>query len=267
MNDFVQIAGYRVATAFPELPADEGSAPLVINTINTHAWVVATHDNLFREALVSSSVLLPDGEGIVWAVRRLTGRKIRKIAGFDLHQYMLEYLNRVHGTCFYLGATGNTLMMIREKLEKEYPAIRAGFFSPPFKPVFTEADDRRMIGAVNDNDMVRESGRPLDVLFVGMTAPKQEKWVFQHKDELRAGIICSIGAVFDFYAGTAKRPPDWMIRHRLEWLGRLITHPGKIWRRVLISGPRFLVSIRHVHDAAANNPSTSKEHGSNLDLH
>ena len=109
-----------------------------------------------------------------------------------------------------------------------------------------------MIGAVNNCDVARESGRPVDVLFVGMTAPKQEKWVFQHKEALRAGIICSIGAVFDFYAGTAKRPPDWMIRHRLEWLGRLIANPGKIWRRVFISGPRFFISLNHTFDTRKN---------------
>lgn len=252
MNDFIQIAGYRVATGLPELPVRDVSQPVIINTINSHAWVVAERDDLFREALTSSSILLPDGEGIVWAVRRLTGKKIHKIAGFDIHQYLLDHLNRTHGTCFYLGASPRTIDLIREKLSREYPGIRAGFYSPPFKVTFGESDNQAMIGAVNSCDVVQESGSPVDVLFVGMTAPKQEKWVFQHKESLRAGIICSIGAVFDFYAGTAKRPPDWMIRHRLEWLGRLIAHPGKIWRRVFISGPRFLISLNHTFDNRKN---------------
>jgi N-acetylglucosaminyldiphosphoundecaprenol N-acetyl-beta-D-mannosaminyltransferase len=83
----------------------------------------------------------------------------------------------------------------------------------------------------------------MTVLFVGMTAPKQEKWVFQNRERIPADIVCSIGAVFDFYAGTGKRPPAWMVRSKLEWLGRLISSPKKIWKRVFLSGPRFFISV------------------------
>ena len=82
-----------------------------------------------------------------------------------------------------------------------------------------------------------------DVLFVGMTAPKQEKWAFENKNKLNANVICSIGAVFDFYAGTTKRPPRWMINLRMEWLGRLLKEPKRMWRRYILSTPVFFIDI------------------------
>ena len=79
-----------------------------------------------------------------------------------------------------------------------------------------------------------------EVLFIGMTAPKQEKWAFEHKDLLQARTICSIGAVFDFYAGTVKRPSPFWIALRLEWLIRLIKEPRRMWKRYLYYGPVFI---------------------------
>jgi N-acetylglucosaminyldiphosphoundecaprenol N-acetyl-beta-D-mannosaminyltransferase len=268
MPEIIRIGKYFISTALPELPspAPLASRPFVINTINTHSWVVAERDELFREALAASDILLPDGEGIVWAVKYLTGKKIRKIAGYDVFIHLLEYLQRTSGTCFFTGGSPHTLDLIKGKLSKEYPSVRAGFYSPPFRTEFDENDNamiyyelRKTIDEFNSGISNYESSSSnlqiplssnhhhnsssLNVLFVGMTAPKQEKWVFQNQEKIRADIICSIGAVFDFYAGTAERPHGWMIRLRLEWLGRLLTDPKKIWKRVFLSGPRFIFSI------------------------
>jgi N-acetylglucosaminyldiphosphoundecaprenol N-acetyl-beta-D-mannosaminyltransferase len=79
-----------------------------------------------------------------------------------------------------------------------------------------------------------------EVLFVGMTAPKQEKWAHQHYDQLQVGHVCCIGAVFDFYAGTVKRAPNWMIRIGMEWFYRLIKEPRRMWRRYLIGNVKFI---------------------------
>ncbi|MBS1531301.1 MAG: WecB/TagA/CpsF family glycosyltransferase [Bacteroidetes bacterium] len=204
----------------------------LVNTINQYSYVAAQKDNDFRKALIESDILLADGIGIVAALKMLKGKKVKKIAGADLHQYLLEKLNKEGGRCFYLGSKQSTLDAIRERLHREYPNIKSGFYSPPFKPQFTDAENAEMVQIVN-------AFKP-DVLFVGMTAPKQEKWSYQHKDQLDTHIICPIGAVFDFYAETIKRPSKFWIGLGLEWFIRLVKEPKRMSKRYLYYGPVFI---------------------------
>lgn len=207
----------------------------IINTINPHSYVVAKNDAAFQKALNTSSLLLPDGSGIVLAASVLHRKKINKIAGADLHQYLLEKLNTQNGKCFYMGSSRSTLGKIKIKLESEYPNISADYYSPPFKPQFTVEENSHIIEAIN-------SFKP-DVLFVGMTAPKQEKWVYEHKKKLDAKVICSIGAVFDFYAGNIKRSSPSCIKLHCEWLPRLLKEPRRLWKRNFVSTPLFLIDL------------------------
>lgn len=207
----------------------------VINTINQYSFCIAEEDAKFKQALLESEILLPDGEGIVFAERLLTGKKIKKISGTDLHLHLLSTLNQKKGRCFYLGSSQSTLNKIKHKLSIEYPDLEAGFYSPPFKLSFTEQDNQQMIEAIN-------SFKP-DVLFIGLTAPKQEKWSAEHKAAIDAKIICAIGAVFDFYAGTVKRPSQLWINMRLEWFGRFVSEPKRMWRRYFYFGPIYLFHI------------------------
>jgi len=201
---------------------------ILINTINQYSYCIAEQDAEFKTALANSDVLLPDGVGITFASKFLNNKKIGKIAGADIHEFLLKKLNKEHGSCFYLGASNETLAKIQDKIKLEYPNIRVGSFSPAFKPTFTAADTKIMVAAANDF-------KP-DVLFVGMTAPKQEKWSYANKVQLNAGLICSIGAVFDFYAGTVTRPSKIWIDSGLEWLGRFIKEPKRMWRRYIYYG-------------------------------
>ena len=207
----------------------------IINTINPHSYVVAKKDNLFQEALKNSDVLVPDGSGIVLAAKFIKGKKIQKIAGADVHKYLLDKANQEGLRVFYMGSSQGTLDKIKEKLKKEYPNIKAGFYSPPFKPEFDENDNKEIIEKINEF-------KP-DILFVGMTAPKQEKWLYQHKDKIDFKIASSIGAVFDFYAGNVKRPPQLIIDMHLEWLFRFLQEPKRLWRRNFVSTPLFLMDM------------------------
>ena len=108
-------------------------------------------------------------------------------------------------------------------------------FSPTFKAEFTEEDNQLMIEQINN-------ARP-DVLWVGMTAPKQEKWIHQHKDKLDVPLSAAIGAVFDFYAGSKKRSPVWVCKMGLEWFPRLLREPRRMFRRNFISSPLFLLMV------------------------
>ncbi|WP_165750062.1 WecB/TagA/CpsF family glycosyltransferase [Cellulophaga sp. Z1A5H] len=222
--------GYTVfADQLKNLPESKNT---VINTINQYSYCMAEKDQNFKQALLSSDVLLPDGVGITFAAKFLYGEKIKKIAGADLHAYFLNDLNKKSGSCFYLGASNETLEKIKRKIKIEFPNIKVGAYSPPFKKTFSAADNAQMILEVNDF-------KP-DVLFIGMTAPKQEKWSFEHKTALDTGYICAIGAVFDFYAETVARPSEFWQNLGLEWLGRFIKEPKRMWTRYITNGFKYL---------------------------
>ncbi len=208
------------------------SRKILINTINQYSFCIAEKKAVFKKALQDSDILLPDGIAIVAAVHLLTGKKIKKIAGADIHFHLLQELNQKGGSCFYLGSKEKTLLKITERISLEFPNIRVGTFSPAYKAEFSKMDNIKMVESVNNF-------RP-DVLFVGMTAPKQEKWAYKHKEELDAKIICTIGAVFDFYAGTVKRPSPFWIDLKLEWFIRLLKEPKRMWKRYLYYGPVFI---------------------------
>ena len=207
----------------------------IINTINPHSYVTAKSDPLFQEALRSSDILLPDGSGIVIAAKVINRAAIVKIAGADLHEHLLRILNAEGKKCFYMGASQKTLDLIQKRLSHEYPNIVAQFYSPPFKPEFTDAENDLIIDLINRFEP--------DVLFVGMTAPKQEKWLHTHKNRLHIKTACSIGAVFDFFAGTVRRPSQVWIDLHLEWLPRLIKEPKRLWKRNFVSTPLFLIDL------------------------
>ena len=207
----------------------------IINTINPHSYCVAKKDRVFAEALLSSDVLLPDGSGIVLATKILTGKKINKIAGADIHQYLLEQAHLKSQKVFYLGVALSTLQLIEKRISKEFSNIKVSSYSPPFKAEFSTEDTHEMITAIN-------RFKP-SILFVGMTAPKQEKWVYANKKQIDAKVIASIGAVFDFYAGTVKRPGKFWIQLGLEWLPRLLREPRRLWRRNFVSTPLFLFYV------------------------
>ena len=187
------------------------NSKVLINTINAHSYNTAQKDKDFQYALLQSYVLLPDGISVVWAMRLLTGEKIQKIAGNDLFFYEMQQLNLIGGKCFFLGSSDEILQTIRQ---------------------FSEEETKMMIDAVNAVEP--------QVLFVGMTAPKQEKWAHKNFDQLMVDHVCCIGAVFDFYAGKVKRAPNWMIQIGMEWFYRLIKEPRRMWRRYLIGNAKFI---------------------------
>lgn len=214
---------------------DVPSSKKLITTLNAHSFNTLIKDPVFREALQASDMLLPDGIGVVWAMRLLKGERLKKIAGEDLFYYEMRRIHQHQGKCFFLGSSEYTLQLIKERAQREFPGLQVHSYSPPFKPVFTEEDNQLMIDAVNEVEP--------DVLFIGMTAPKQEKWSFEHFDRLKTCHLCCIGAVFDFYAGTVKRAPRWMITAGMEWSYRLVREPRRMWRRYLIGNTLFILVI------------------------
>lgn len=211
---------------------------LLINTINAFSYDNARKDVLFSEALQKGDVLIPDGISIVKACRFLNAKSQPKerIAGWDLFVYEMEKLNRVGGKVMFLGSSDAVLNLIRQRVAEKYPKIEVDTYSPPYKPEFSDEDNAAMISAINHSNP--------DLLWIGMTAPKQEKWAYTHLDRLDVHChIGTIGAVFDFFAGTVKRAPERWQRVGLEWLYRLLSEPRRMWRRYFIGNAKFIYYI------------------------
>ena len=212
------------------------SGKLLINTINAHSYNTAQQDLLFAEALQQGDVLIPDGASIVKACRWLNAKSKPKerIAGWDLFEFEMERLNQSGGKCFFMGSSEKVLKLIKRRSKVDFPNIEVETYSPPYKPEFSKAENNAIISAIN-------KANP-DLLWIGMTAPKQEKWVYTHWNELQIHCHCgTIGAVFDFYAGTVKRV--WWQRNSLEWCYRLLREPCRMWKRYIIGNLLFIWNV------------------------
>lgn len=218
---------------------------LLINTINAHSFNTAKKDQLFAEALTNGDVLIPDGESIVKACKWIKAKSQPKerIAGWDLFSFEMEKLERESEKLrtksekskivMFMGSSQKVLDLIVKRAAEVYPHLKVVTYSPPYKPEFSDKENKAIIDAIN-------AANP-DLLWIGMTAPKQEKWTYSHWNELNIHChVGTIGAVFDFFAGTVERAPIWWQEHGLEWLYRLMKEPKRMWRRYIIGNSLFL---------------------------
>jgi N-acetylglucosaminyldiphosphoundecaprenol N-acetyl-beta-D-mannosaminyltransferase len=173
---------------------------------------------------------------------KLAGLRIGpRITGSDFfHELMHGLQRRGYGRVFFFGSSPHVLNCIARRIRRDFPNVAlCGALSPPYGS-WSDPENRAMLDQIN-------RARP-DVLWVGMTAPKQEKWVEANREHLHVPVIASIGAVFDFYAGIYRRAPPWMRRIGCEWLYRLLAEPRRMWRRNVVSAPKFvlMVLLHHV---------------------
>lgn len=166
---------------------------LLINTINAHSYNTALKDKIFAEALIKGNALIPDGISIVKACKWLKAKSQpqERIAGWDLFEFEMNRLNQKGGKCFFMGSSEKVLNLIKIRASVDYPNIQIETYSPPYKSEFSEEDNKKIIDAINQANP--------DLLWIGMTAPKQEKWTYTHWNELNIHChVGTIGAVFDF---------------------------------------------------------------------
>lgn len=202
--------------------------------INPHSYAVSLEDDSFSTALKSADLLIPDGIGIVYASKFNSGSIRNRVTGFDIFSGLNDRLNALGGKrVYFLGSTEQTLLEIRRRFSLDYPNVEVvGTYSPPFKSEYNSVEIQEMISAIN-------SASP-DVLWVGLTAPKQEKWIADNLPNLNIRFAGAIGAVFDFYTGKVKRSHPMFQKLGLEWLPRLVQEPRRLWRRMGISAPIFV---------------------------
>lgn len=209
----------------------------MISCLNTHAFVVAEEDVVFKTALRNSTLLLCDGIGISIASWCLSGKWIRRYDGPYFHQDLLNYLKRTHRSrsILYFGSSEEVSQLLQKKVSSFLPLCKVYAYSPVFVKEFSEIEieqHKNLILGINP-----------DIIFVGLTAPKQEKWSFEMYKSFDDKLFVNIGAEFDFYAGKIRRHPGWVADAGMLWLYRLILEPKRIWRRVFISGIKFIIVL------------------------
>lgn len=205
--------------------------------LNAHSYNLSLSDVEFRKSLNSANLLVPDGAGILLAAKALGKPINQRITGDDIFEGVNRELNnRGNYRIFFLGSTNETLEKIKLQMARDYNNLEVcGTYSPPFKSEYSPREINQMVIAVNKETP--------DVLWVGMTAPKQEKWIADNIVNLEIGFAGPIGAVFDFYSGNVSRAPKQMQNLGFEWLYRLIRQPRKLAKRYIAGNPLFVVNL------------------------
>ncbi len=185
----------------------------------------------FRAIMNSAALVTPDGMPLVWGLRLLGTRGATRIYGPDLTLHVLDAAARQGVPVGFYGASPATLARLCARARERFPSLPVAYaFSPPFRPL-TPEEDRWVTREI------AESGAR--ILFVGLSTPKQERWMAAHWGKVSA-VMLGVGAAFDFLAGVKPQAPAWMQRAGLEWLFRLASEPRRLAPRYLRQNPRFV---------------------------
>ena len=200
-----------------------------------HGVMESQDDPALKAIHNASGLTTPDGMPMVWSARRAGFAAADRVYGPDL---MLAVCRRAAengwSSYFYGGKEGIPELLV-DRLQQQFPDLQvAGTFSPPFRPLTAE-EDEAVVAAINDSGA--------DIVWVGLSTPKQERWMAAHVDRLDAPVLVGVGAAFDMHAGVLPQAPRWMQRSGLEWLYRLLREPRRLWRRYLRNNPRFVWAL------------------------
>lgn len=200
-----------------------------------HGIIESQGEPELREIHNRAGMVTPDGMPLVWVGRYYGHRQMRRVYGPDLLLAVCAHsLQKGYRHFFYGGAEG-VPERLASRLQERFPGLEiVGCYSPPFRPLTTE-EDQEVI------DRINYSGA--DFVWVGLSTPKQERWMAEHVEKLNASVLVGVGAAFDFHAGLKPQAPKWMQRSGLEWFFRLITEPKRLWKRYLFNNPRFIIQI------------------------
>ncbi len=193
--------------------------------------MAAHEDPAFKEVLNSADICTPDGIGVVYASKMIHNPVPERVPGFDLTCGLLQSISKTGEGVFLFGAKPGIAETAKEKLQEKYPGL---VVSGTHDGYFTDDDNTRIIKEIND------SGAKL--LLVCLGAPKQEKWIYAHKDELQVQLAMGVGGALDVFAGNVKRAPQFFIKCNLEWLYRFIKQPSRLRRFSAL--PKFMLAVK-----------------------
>jgi N-acetylglucosaminyldiphosphoundecaprenol N-acetyl-beta-D-mannosaminyltransferase len=216
-----------------------------------HGVMESWRDDDLRHIHNTAGLVTPDGMPLVWLSRLMGFRQVERVYGPDLMLRMCERsVTRGYRQFFYGGAPG-VAEKLASRLQSRFPGLQvSGFYSPPFRSL-TPEEDRAVVHRIN-------AARP-HIFWIGLSTPKQERWMAEHVGRLHAPVLIGVGAAFDFHAGLKRQAPRWMQKSGLEWFFRLVTEPRRLWRRYLINNPWFLWLV--LLQALGKGPTYSKMTG------
>jgi N-acetylglucosaminyldiphosphoundecaprenol N-acetyl-beta-D-mannosaminyltransferase len=202
-------------------------------TPNVNHVVKVQHDNEFKEVYEQADLVLVDGMPLMWAARLLKKPLKEKVSGSDLFPVLCRLCEQKGYSVYLLGGTSEKIILDTvARMKADFPKLRiAGYESPDFGFETDEKESQRLASNI-------EKAAP-DVLFVGVGAPKQEKWIYKYKMQYKAGVSLGIGAAFNFYLGYTKRAPVWMQHNGLEWFYRFLQEPRRLFHRCFIENSEF----------------------------
>lgn len=200
-----------------------------------HGVMEAQHDAEFKMVLNSADLVVPDGMPLVWLGRLREHRLTRRVYGPELMVSVCERTASTSIRHFFFGGAPGVPEKLAQSLRTRFPGLEIiGTYSPPFGPTMVE-EDRKIVDAIN-------AAAP-DIVWVGLSTPKQEKWMHAHRDRLRVPVLIGVGAAFDINSGMKRQAPIWMREHGLEWLFRLMQEPQRLWRRYILYGSQFIFYV------------------------
>lgn len=232
----VGISAIDMSQAVTEIArwVEEGERHYVCVT-GVHGVMEAQRDINLLRIHNQSGLTTPDGMPMVWAGHWAGAKDMRRVYGPDLMLALCELAAQRGWTSYFYGAADGVPERLAERLTERYPGLKVvGCLSPPFRPLTLE-EDQAMVRRINE-------AHP-DLLWVGLSTPKQERWMAAHVERLSATVLLGVGAAFDINAGLLPQAPRWIQRAGLEWLYRLFREPRRLWRRYLGNNPRFVVQI------------------------
>lgn len=199
---------------------------------NVHTTVMAYDNSEYKKIQNSAAMVLPDGAPLS-IISKLKGFKdAERVTGPDLMEEIFKLSENKGYTHYFYGSTEETLELLRQNLITKYPNLKiSGMYSPPFRSL-TYQEDNEIINNINDSQS--------DFVWVGLGAPKQEIWMYNHKRKINA-LMLGVGAGFDYHANTIKRAPIWMQKYSLEWCYRLFQEPKRLFKRYLNTNFKFII--------------------------
>jgi N-acetylglucosaminyldiphosphoundecaprenol N-acetyl-beta-D-mannosaminyltransferase len=221
-NMFVNVLGLSLYSGTADQISYDLTKKILINTMNPRVFTISRHNELLKKAFESTDYLIEDGQYFALAPLLLKGKYVRKVSGTNIFYSMMAKANHNKGKVFFLGASKEILEKMKQRSSIDYQNIEVEYYSPPYKECFSNEENNKMVMAIN-------SFSP-DILFIGMTAPKQEIWAYQNKEKIDARIICSVGAVFEWYAKVKRQTGKFWVKLGLEWMIRTIRRPELLKR-------------------------------------
>jgi N-acetylglucosaminyldiphosphoundecaprenol N-acetyl-beta-D-mannosaminyltransferase len=201
--------------------------------VPTNSILAARKNRFVMDVYNSADVVMCDGVPVQWASSLLGTPLKQRLTGFDFFPHFIQHCEQNNYSVYFLGAKEGVAKQLASIYQSRYPSIRvAGYYTPPFAASFSEEQNAVMLSAIN-------AAKP-DVLFVSLTAPKQDIWIHQQLEQMNVKLAIGVGAAFDSEAGSLKRAPILMQQMGLEWFYRFLQEPGRMFRRYFIEAPVFV---------------------------